>query len=149
MLKAAVRVLSTRSTQTLRRLIALTALLLLTGGILPKSTLFVHAARQNDLSRVIINYTELNEQDRQRLRIFFTLADSLGRAANAPVINAAQLILNNQIIAGAVNIPTEPLNIALVLDASGSMAPAAAAMRDAAISAVNDNNRTHSPIDEI
>jgi pSer/pThr/pTyr-binding forkhead associated (FHA) protein/Mg-chelatase subunit ChlD len=109
---------------------------LLVALLLPLAAL-AQMSQQSEPTRILVNYNEVDEQDGQRLRVYFNTLDDMGQSLNAMSIPSAQLIINNQIYTGVVSIPEDPLNIALVLDASGSMSPAAALMREAAITAVN------------
>lgn len=91
-------------------------------------------------SQIVINYSEVNESaSQQELNVYFTMLDSGGRSIPNPTVNAAQITINNQIYPALVSVPQTPLNIVLVLDVSGSMRPAAANMRQAAIEAVRQS----------
>lgn len=89
-------------------------------------------------AQVLVNYAEPQESgNEQQLNVYFTLLDAAGRAITAPQIDAAQIVINNQTTEAQISVPDNPLYIALVLDASGSMRAAAGNMRQAAIEAVN------------
>lgn len=101
------------------------------------TTLSAHA-QDGTPSQIIVNYSEASESaDQQNLNVYFTVLDSGGRAIPNPTVNSAQITISNQVYPAVVSIPQTPLNIVLVLDASGSMQPAAEIMRQAAIQAVN------------
>lgn len=96
---------------------------------------------QGDPERVTINYTNVTETGgEQRLGLIVTVLDSAGQAVLNPELDEVNIVLDNgspvEIL--GVSTPDIPLYITLVLDASGSMAPSAQAMRDAATTAVNN-----------
>ncbi len=92
-------------------------------------------------AEIIISYPELNDVDGAlELGLYFTVLDSDGRVVQDAQIKSAQILLDDgeRDDNAQVEQPTTPFYITLVLDASGSMGPAADAMRQAAIQAVND-----------
>jgi VWFA-related protein len=97
----------------------------------------VGAQEDNDPALVVVNYAEIDETDRQVLRVYFTVVDGLNRAISAPRVSGAQAIFNNQIYNGVVTVPQTPLYLTLVLDTSGSMRTDAALVRQVATEAVN------------
>jgi VWFA-related protein len=92
-------------------------------------------------AEIIISYPELNDVDGAlELGLYFAVLDSGGRVVQDAQIKSAQILLDDgeRDDNAQVEQPTTPFYIALVLDASGSMGPAADDMRKAAIQAVND-----------
>jgi VWFA-related protein len=90
---------------------------------------------------IIISYPELNDVDGAlELGLYFTVLDSGGRVVQDAQIKSAQILLDDgeRDDNAQVEQPTTPFFITLVLDASGSMGPAADDMRKAAIQAVQD-----------
>ena len=91
-------------------------------------------------SQLIINYPEVIDlgDEGMQLGLYFTIADSTGRVVPNAQIQSARIVLDDGQTADnlAPEQPNTPFYIALVLDASGSMGPAAAAMRDAANQAI-------------
>lgn len=72
------------------------------------------------------------------LSLYFTLTDSAGHATS-DTIQAATIVLDNgDRYEATVERPTTPIYIVLVLDASGSMSSAAADMKTAAISLIEN-----------
>jgi len=101
-------------------------------------TAFAAQAQDGTPSQILVNYSEVSESaDQQNLNVYFTVLDAGGRFIANPTVNTAQININNQSYPAIVSVPQTPLNIVLVLDASGSMQPAAEIMRQAAIQAVN------------
>jgi len=93
-------------------------------------------------TQLIINYPELTDlgDDGLQIDLYFTIVDSTGHVVTDAQVQSAKILLDDGEVAEnvAVEQPTTPFYIALVLDASGSMSPAGAEMRDAAIQAIND-----------
>jgi len=93
-------------------------------------------------SQLVINSPELTDlgEDGLQLGLYFTLTDSEGRVVPSAHVQSARIQLDDgeMVDNAAFEQPTSPFYIALVLDASGSMAPAAAAMREAAIQAIGN-----------
>jgi len=91
-------------------------------------------------SRVVINYPELIDlEDALQLGLYFTITDSAGRVVPDARVQSARILTDDGVTHDAeVEQPSTPFYITLVLDASGSMAGAAEAMRQAAIQAIND-----------
>src|SRR5215207_7318495 len=106
----------------------------LLAGILLPLTVVAQGATQ-----VLINYPELAEEgDGLGLGLYFNITDTTGRVVTNAEVQSARILLDDGTGYDAtVEKPTSPIYIALVLDASGSMAGAAQAMRQAAIDAVN------------
>ncbi|MCU0497379.1 MAG: VWA domain-containing protein [Anaerolineae bacterium] len=86
----------------------------------------------------LINFILIREQrDALVLEIYFHLTSG-GEINTETKVDAAEVELNNgEVVTAAVIQPESPIYIALVLDASGSMIPAAAAMRAAAVASVD------------
>lgn len=95
------------------------------------------AAQNTQAAQVNVNYAQVDESAGQQVRVYFNVLDPAGQVVTNPTVSGAQLTVNGQTYPGVISVPDLPLNIVLVLDASGSMEPAAAAMRAAAIQAVN------------
>ncbi len=93
-------------------------------------------------SQLVINSPELTDlgDDGLQLGLYFTITDSEGRVVPGARVQSARIQLDDgQIVNNApFEQPTSPFYIALVLDASGSMAPAGSAMREAAKQAIGD-----------
>lgn len=93
-------------------------------------------------SQLVINSPELTDlgDGGLQLGLYFTITDSEGRVVPGVRVQAARIQLDDgeMVDNAAFEQPTSPFFIALVLDASGSMAPAATAMREAAIQAIGD-----------
>ncbi len=91
-------------------------------------------------SRVVINYPELTDlEDALQLGLYFTITDNAGRVVPDARVQSARILTDDGATHdAAVEQPNTPFYITLVLDASGSMAGAAEAMRQAAIQAIND-----------
>jgi VWFA-related protein len=106
----------------------------LLAGILLPLTVVAQGATQ-----VLINYPELAEEgDGLGLGLYFNITDTTGHVVTNAEVQSARILLDDGTGYDAtVEKPTSPIYIALVLDASGSMAGAAQAMRQAAIDAVN------------
>lgn len=101
------------------------------------TVLFISNIAAQDFSP-LINFILIREQrDALVLNIYFHLTSG-GQINTEIQVDAAEVELaNGEIVTAAVLQPEEPIYIALVLDASGSMIPAAAAMRAAAVASVD------------
>ncbi len=114
----------------------------LAGGLLGVGLLlFPHITRAQAPTQLLINYPELQESDGAlQLGLYFTITDGSGRVVQNARIQSARIQLDDGEIAdhATVEQPATPFYIALVLDASGSMAGAAESMRQAAIEAINN-----------
>ncbi len=115
-------------------MVALVALMLLSVPFLQ-----VKAQTGVDLTprQLLVNYSEVSELDGQTLRVYFNVLNAGGQALGAPEIGAVNLTMNQQDYTGLVTIPSDPLNVVLILDTSGSMTGSTQAMRQAAIDAIN------------
>jgi len=93
-------------------------------------------------AQLVINSPELTDlgDDGLQLGLYFTITDNEGRVVPGARVQSARIQLDNgeMVDNAAFEQPTSPFYIALVLDASGSMAPAATAMREAAIQAIGN-----------
>ncbi|MCD4685576.1 MAG: FHA domain-containing protein [Anaerolineae bacterium] len=118
-----------------KRILQLLIACVLVGALLPAPT-YAQAP-----SEIVINYPELADvDDALQLGLYFTITDSTQRVAPNADVQSARILLDDGEVAdpALVEQPTTPFYIALVLDASGSMLNSAAAMRDAAIRAINN-----------
>lgn len=102
--------------------------------------LMTYAQNDNPPAQLLINYPEVSigTGDRTALGLYFTILDrngvavgSGGSASNASIVMDTGTRYDAQ-----VSQPNTPLHISLVLDISGSMGPAANAMKTAAIQAI-------------
>lgn len=104
-----------------RKLLFIFSLLVLACFFLPASSL-----AQTPDQRVIVVYPAAEPQDKSMaLSVFFTVIDPTGRPIPEPNIDSAEIQLlggNTAPIAATVAKPQTPIYVALVLDASGSMA---------------------------
>jgi hypothetical protein len=100
------------------------------------------AAYAQTPANVIVIYPAAEPQaDSLALSVFFVITDELGRPISRPGIDSVEI----ELLGGGDNVPVEakfsdpqtPFYIALVLDASGSMANMMAGVREAAQSAVD------------
>ena len=109
--------------------------LLLVMFIIPLMTV----AQDNPPAQLLINYPEVSigTGDRTALGLYFTVLDRNGIAVdNSSASNASIVMDTGTRYDAQVSDPTSPLHITLVLDISGSMGPAANAMKTAAIQAI-------------
>lgn len=119
------------------RKMSLVLLLLVLVGLLGPG-----AAYAQTPANVIVIYPAAEPQaDSMALSVFFVITDELGRPISRPGIDSVEI----ELLGGGDNAPVEakfsdpqtPFYIALVLDASGSMANMMAGVREAAQSAVD------------
>lgn len=118
-----------------KRILQLLIACALAGALLPAPTY------AQTPSNIVINYPELIDvDDALQLGLYFTITDGTGRVVPEAEVESARIQLDDGEVAdpALVEQPTTPFYIALVLDASGSMGGAAAAMRDAAIQAIRN-----------
>lgn len=109
--------------------------LLLVMFIIPLMTL----AQDSQPAQLLINYPEVSigTGDTTALGLYFTVLDRNGLAIdNSSASNATIVMDTGTRYDAQVGDPTTPLHISLVLDISGSMGPAANAMKTAAIQAI-------------
>lgn len=109
--------------------------LLLVMFIIPLMTL----AQDSQPAQLLINYPEVSigTGDTTALGLYFTVLDRNGLAIdNSSASNATIVMDTGTRYDAQVGEPTTPLHISLVLDISGSMGPAANAMKTAAIQAI-------------
>ncbi len=94
----------------------------------------------DESGQVLIHQTTATDiGEALRLRIYFSVVDDLEQVMLSPEIQGARVILDDGTdLYALVEQSREPLYVALVLDASGSMGSAAEDMRQAAIQAVVD-----------
>src|SRR5262245_15549230 len=90
---------------------------------------------QDEPRRVLINYTTVDEASGQNLGLVFTVLDAEGQAVLKPDIQNVNIVLDNgaPVEVLGTSTPDLPFYIALVLDVSGSMQQASAAMQNAAV----------------
>ncbi|MEW5987101.1 MAG: FHA domain-containing protein [Chloroflexota bacterium] len=97
---------------------------------------------QTAATEVVINFVEEVEGDQAlTLNVYFTLVETgTGQVATRADVDSATISLNadGRVYPVQVERPTTPIYLALVLDASGSMRDAVAAMRQAAIEAIGE-----------
>ncbi|MCL4297862.1 MAG: FHA domain-containing protein [Anaerolineae bacterium] len=100
------------------------------------------AAHAQTPTNVIVIYPAAEPQaDSLALSVFFVITDELGRPISRPGIDSVEI----ELLGGGDNVPVEakftdpqtPFYIALILDASGSMASAMPGVREAAQAAVD------------
>jgi flagellar hook assembly protein FlgD len=97
------------------------------------------SAQDNPPAQLLINYPEVSigTGDRTALGLYFTILDRNGIAVTGSNASNATIVMDTGTRYDAqVSQPTTPLHITLVLDISGSMGPAANAMKTAAIQAI-------------
>lgn len=110
------------------------ALLIITSIVAPA------AAQQSDPAAINVTFAEVTQgrDDNTALGLYFTVNDATGEAVAPGSARSAFIQLEDGTrVEAEVEEANAPLSVVLVLDASGSMGPAADTMRRAAISAVN------------
>ncbi len=107
------------------------------------------AAAQEPAARVIVIYPAAEPQaDGMALSVFFTITDESGRPLSRPGIDTVEIQMlegNTTPVPAAYSEANTPFYIALLLDASGSMANVMPAVREAAQAAI-DNAPTNARV---
>ncbi len=107
-------------------------------GLMLYSSVWTYA-QDDPPPQTLIVYPEVAvAESALNLSLYFTLTDSAGHATDDAVQAATIVLDNGERYEAIVERPTTPLYIVLVLDASGSMSSAAAAMKAAAISLIEN-----------
>ncbi|MEZ4726292.1 MAG: VWA domain-containing protein [Caldilineaceae bacterium] len=100
-------------------------------------------AQSNEPGLVVIHVAPQAQESQMALSLFFTVVDPNGRPLPQPNLESATVALLGEEGVGqapvpaVVTAPQTPIYIALLLDASGSMASAMAAMHEAAKAAID------------
>lgn len=116
-------------------------LIVIAMGLFMVST--VGAQSDEPPNTLVVNYAETGgNAANQQVDIFFTLTDANGRALSNPDVSEARFTLGGvvyPITRADVSVPSEPLNLSILLDTSGSMSGVATErMKAAAIDAVRN-----------